>query len=112
MRITHKILKDAGACVSQRRLFIKLFGREGGKVTLARLKKARAAGLSISWFANNFLDDQMQCTYENDPRIVFCRDRYDMAPPASRREDVWRQKLHNAQNATLLRCLEAQYGKA
>ena len=48
MRITDSLLKREGACPDQRKLFRKLYPR-GANTTVASLRRAAEAGLSITW---------------------------------------------------------------
>ena len=53
-KITHGILKNSGACATQRELFREHWP-DGARIIKPTVRKAAMIGLGIEWFASHFL---------------------------------------------------------
>lgn len=72
MKITLKMLTDAGACPDEVEIFGRLF-RDGGEVTEALAATALAAGLDLDWAARKFFTVPAWKAYKEATAPAFAR---------------------------------------
>ena len=107
--LTAAHLRAAGACREQVALFRRTFPGDGAALTLANLKRARAAGLDVDW-CRALMDAPAQTEYER--ALTSARAEHTRAVASARAEYERAVASARAEHTRAFTSAQAEYDRA